>query len=83
MSWWVGVLPALAGTEVGHHIESAGWIAVVISLGVCVLGSLSRAAASAVRGARERRIVRAWARPAAGGAKRRLTLRREAQRVAT
>lgn len=70
MSWWVVTLPALAGAQAVHRIESAGWIAVAISLGVCVLGSLSRAAASAVRGARERRIVRAWACPAAAGAQR-------------
>lgn len=70
MSWWVGALTASTGAAVVHRFESAGWIAVVISLGVCVLGSLTGAAASAVRGARERRIVRAWARSAAGGAQR-------------
>ena len=57
MSWWVGALTASTGAAVVHRFESAGWIAVAISLGVCVLGSLTGAAASAVRGARERRSV--------------------------
>lgn len=82
MSWWVGALTASTGAAVVHRFESAGWIAVAISLGVCVLGSLTGAAASAVRGARERRIVRAWAVALREARNGRSTLSRGAQRVA-
>ena len=78
MSWWVGALTASTGAAVVHRFESAGWIAVAISLGVCVLGSLTGAAASAVRGARERR-GRVALREARNG---RSTLSRGVQRVA-